>query len=137
MKLRWLCVLVYLAALMAAGCAQQPRTSTGEIADVEEYIREFEPDQGDQEISERILQNGCVQDRETAIAIASAVLRSIYGDGFDNGLPLLVHYDGERQAWLLKSQLPQAEEGSYIAGGCKHIVIRRSDARVVAVWGEL
>ena len=87
------------------------------------------PDTANQ-ISENIFDMGCVNNEEDAEAIARIIMTSVFGKDFDHGLPLLVRFYDEEQVWWIESQLPKNMDG-----GAHHIIIKKSNAEVVAIWG--
>lgn len=80
-------------------------------------------------ITENIFAEGCVPDEGSAAEIAAVILKSVYGENFDNGLPLVVNFDDVKQEWLIRTQLPKD-----MCGGSKYIIIKKSNAEVVAIW---
>ena len=79
-----------------------------------------------------IFEKGCVRDKETAIAIATAIFKAVYGDNFNShDLPLLVKYDRKTQCWQIRTQLP---DNPLLNGGCCYMVLRKSNAEVVGIW---
>ena len=83
-------------------------------------------------ITTNIIEKGCVGDEQSAAEIATAIFKSIYGKNFNEyKLPLWVFYDDTEQEWLIKTQLPKNA-----AGGSKYLIIKKSNAEVVAIWAE-
>jgi len=81
-------------------------------------------------ITKNIFDMGCVRNEKDADAIARIIFTSVYGNDFDRGLPLLVQFDDEEQVWKIETQLPEDS-----LGGSVHMIIKKSNAEVVAIWG--
>lgn len=90
---------------------------------------EFNITYAEKSISQHIFDEGCVRDETDAAEIATVIFRSVYGDDFDNGLPLIVDFDDKKQTWLIKTQLPEG-----MLGGSHYLIIKKSNAEVVAIW---
>jgi len=93
-------------------------------------MEEFKITEITDSITANIIENGCIRNEQSAAEIAAAILKPVYGENFDNGLPLIVNFDDVEQNWLIKTQLPQN-----MLGGSKYIIIKKSTAEVVAIWG--
>ena len=68
-----------------------------------------------------------VPDEATAVAIAEAVWRPVFGDGIDESRPFRAVLDGG--VWVVTGTLP---EGVY--GGVPHAHVRRHDARILRLF---
>lgn len=121
---------ITLLSICISGCSStflNPSPNLEEGKEVDIMILEI-PDIA-QSISENIFSNGCVRNEKEAEAIGKIILTSVYGENFDNGLPLLVMFDAEGQVWWVENQLPKDS-----LGGVHHIVIRKSNAEIIAIW---
>jgi len=84
-------------------------------------------------------EEGCVRDESTAIAIADAIFRGIYGEDYNDiphwdgttsdGLPLLAFYNEDEESWLIRTQLPDGIDGVDF-----YVIIRKSNAEVIGIW---
>jgi hypothetical protein len=124
-------VLIVAAITYFSNSFSRKNTEQGDIY-VENYVNEneFEITDVANTITENIFSSGCVRNVEDAAEIAKIILRSVYGEDFDNALPLTVKFDAKKQEWLINTQLPDG-----VQGGQLYIIIRRSNAEVVAIWG--
>lgn len=93
-------------------------------------MEEFKITEITNSITANIIENGCIRDEQSAAEVAAAIFKSVYGENFDNGLPLIVNFDDVEQNWLIKTQLPKN-----MLGGSKYIIIKKSTAEVIAIWG--
>ena len=92
-------------------------------------IEEFRITEIAKSITEHIFASGSVRDEQSAAEIAATILKSVYGKDFGYGLPLIVNFDDVKQEWLIKTQLPKN-----MVGSVKYIIIKKSNAEVVAIW---
>ena len=123
--------VIFLIAICVSACSLSLSNSLPNTEDKEEKdVIGFEIPEIARSISENIFNMGCVSNEKDAEAIGRIILTSIYGEDFDCGLPLLVGFDDEGQVWRIESQLPEGW-----VGGANHIVIKKSNAEVVAIWG--
>ena len=116
------------------GCQQDDPVSSQELSseEISKIIKEFELTLTYKEITEHILSEGCVRDKTTAISIASAIFKTVYGDDFnDYNLPLIAIEETIEQCWYVRTQLP---DDINLEGGYKYIIIRKSNAEVIAIW---
>ena len=87
-----------------------------------------------------------VPDEKTALVIAEAVIKAIYGDDYfepsppapDWGIMTLnetVAFDRIRRAWVVTGVLPEPPEpdGSFVIGSVPKVVIRMRDGRIISV----
>lgn len=73
---------------------------------------------------------GFIDSPQTAKEKAKTVFLKIYGEKtVINRKPFSVSFDEENQVWLVQGTLPDNMEG-----GAPHILIRKSDGKVIAVW---
>jgi hypothetical protein len=103
--------------------------NVSEVKGMATYMGEFKFTKSVKEISNAIFIEGCIKDKTTASGIATLILKAVYGDGFDNGLPLLVQFSHKKQCWFIRTQLPDG-----MVGGSKYIVIKKSTAEVLGIW---
>lgn len=95
------------------------------------FMEEFKITDIRSTITNNIFENGCVRDEQCAAEIAAAIFKSVYGENFDYGLPLVLNFNDSKQEWLIRTQLPKNMDG-----GSKYIIIKKSNAEVVAIWAE-
>jgi hypothetical protein len=112
---------------MVSGCQKEGGTNLNKGED--SFMDEFNITKTVKEISDTIFKDGCVKDEITASEIAISILKTVYGDDFDNGLPLLIQFDTKKQCWLIKTQLPDGMDG-----GSKYIIIKKSNAEILGIW---
>lgn len=112
---------ILLAVVLLSACVFVSIKNSG--------IYGFSIDDTVKDITNRIFEDGCIRDEDSAKEIAALILKGVYGEDFDNGLPLSVSYDDDIQAWEINTQLPDG----YL-GGAKHIVLKKSNAEVIAIW---
>lgn len=101
--------------------SQSGKVGNFDIATYNKYIDKFP--------SEKIL--GPISDRKSAKEKAESLFREIYGDSIKSQKPYNVSFDEESQVWLVQGSLPK----NY-CGGVAHILIRKSDGKVLAVWHD-
>lgn len=101
--------------------SESRKVGTFDIATYSKYIDEFP--------SEKIL--GPISDRKTAKEKAESLFREIYGDSVKSKKPYTVSFDEKSQVWLVEGSLPENHDG-----GVPHILIRKSDGKVLAVWHD-
>lgn len=101
--------------------SQSRKVGTFDIAIYSKYIDEFP--------SEKIL--GPISDSKTAKEKAESLFREIYGDSIKSKKPYTVSLDEKNQVWLVEESLPKNYDG-----GVPHILIRKSDGKVLAVWHD-
>lgn len=76
------------------------------------------------------LEEDCVPDAETAVAVAQAVFDRFRREGlFPGYLPQLVEYQDESGVWVV-SFWPDGDE----PGACFSIALRRDSAQVLRMW---
>lgn len=116
-------VLVLLFAVVVAMMffSQSRKVGNFDIATYNKYIDEFP--------SEKIL--GPISDGKLAKEKGESLLREIYGDSIKSKKPYTVSFDSESQVWLVEGSLPKNHDG-----GVPHILIRKSDGKVLAVWHD-
>lgn len=119
-------MLLVIIALMSCSCGEQIINATEGEKDM---VSEFKITDTQKKITKNIFETGCIKDETAAIEVASAILKSVYGEEFDNEMPLVVHFNEKEATWLVKTQLPDGFEG-----GSKYIIIKKSNAEVVAIW---
>lgn len=126
-KICLLISVVLFALLVFDGCHNEGKA----FSNMEEgmFMDEFNITKTAKEVSDNIFKEGCIKDELTASEMATSILRAVYGDDFDNGLPLLINYDEKEQCWLIKTQLPDGMDG-----GSKYIIIKKSNAEILGVW---
>lgn len=101
--------------------SQSRKVGTFDITTYSKYIDEFP--------SEKIL--GPISDRKTAKEQAESLFLQIYGDSVKSKKPYTVSFDEKSQVWLVEGSLPKNHDG-----GVPHILIRKSDGKVLAVWHD-
>ena len=98
--------------------------------DEDEDMDEFRITGIKRSITANIIENGCIRDEQSAAEIAAAIFKSVFGENSDYDLPLIVDFDEKEQNWLIMTQLPKN-----MLGGSLYIIIKKSNAEVVAIWG--
>jgi len=130
--------IVTMALILLLGTVPTSYINNNESADkdtvkkeivLETNSDEFEITDTVKEISSNIFNEGCIRNETAAIEIASSIFESVYGEDFDNGMPLSASYNEKMNTWLVKTQLPDGSDG-----GNKYIVLKKSNAEVVAIW---
>lgn len=101
--------------------SQSRKVGTFDIATYSKYIDEFS--------SEKIL--GPVNDRKSATEKAGSLFREIYGDSIKSKKPFTVSFDEKSQVWLVEGNLPRNYDG-----GVPHILMQKSDGKVLAIWHD-
>ena len=75
---------------------------------------------------------GFIDSPQVAKEKGVAVLKEIYGEeSLKDEEPFTVAFDEKNQAWLIQGTLPDNMEG-----GVAHIIIQKSDGKVVAIWHD-
>ena len=74
---------------------------------------------------------GFVDSEKTAKGKLETVWIEIYGKSIKNKKPYNVSFDNENQVWLVQGSLPRNWDG-----GVPHILIQKSDGKVLAVWHD-
>jgi len=87
---------------------------------------------GDKNVTENIFNTGCIRNATDAADVARILFQTIYGDNFDCGMPLIVAFDDAEQVWLIQTQVPK-----WTDGGGKYLIIKKSNAEIVGIWGTL
>jgi|GEM_PF-3870336 len=85
-----------------------------------------------------------IDDEETAEGMAKIIIENVFGEGADNGRSLIVEFDEENQLWKAHTQFGERVEDDLLAdghkqiilGGNEHVVMRKDNAEILAVWGE-
>lgn len=134
MKKYVLCILcTAVLTLLLAGFAGFHLWRQITPSNVNEYTfrGEFQLTESAQFVTNNIMEAGCARDEKTATGIATSVLTAVYGEGFDDGFPLLAFYDSATGCWLIKTQFLSVDGSS----GGKYIIIRKSNAEIVGIWG--
>lgn len=72
--------------------------------------------------------DGFVPDSTTAVAIAEAVWRPMYGDVIDDSMPFKAKLQGD-SLWIVDGTLPE----EYVLGGTPYPEIMKADGRIVCV----
>ena len=123
-----LAVVVLIGAFLLASA----KSSSTRISFVkgDGNMEDFEITEITRSITANVYENGSIRDEQSAAEMAAAIFKSVYGENFDDGLPLMVYFDDDEQNWLIKTQLP-----NNMLGGSKYIIIKKSTAEVVAIWG--
>ena len=129
MKRNYIILIILLFGLISA-C--EKTNTLYEYEKGEFGVKEFEITDSKLSFSEPVFEKGCVQNEQVAAEVALPILKSIYGDNCDSGLPLIVGFDEKEENWLIRTQLPKDPN---IDGGNCYIVIRKRNAEVVAIWG--
>ena len=130
-------VLFTICSMLVFKCMQLNKK---EYTYIEKDHDSFEYNESYDKINERIFEKGCIQDSKTAAQIAFSIFETIYGEYGDESvyresidkMPLTVYFDKQQEYWIVRSQLPT----NYDVGGGVNIVLRKSDAKVVAIWQE-
>ena len=122
-------LLVLLLLIIFCGCQNEGGSLLNSNRGEDLFMEEFNLTKTVKEISDTIFNDGCVKDETTASEMATSVLKAVYGDDFDNGLPLLIQFDSKNLCWLIKTQLPEGMDG-----GSKYIVIKQSNAEILGIW---
>ena len=55
----------------------------------------------------------------------------IYGESVKNKKPYNVSFDEQNQVWMIQGTLPKNWDG-----GVPHILIQKSDGRILAIWHD-
>jgi len=92
---------------------------TFSLTDYSDFIERFP--------SEIVL--GSIDSAQLAREKAETVWIDIYGESVKDRKPYHVDFDDESQVWLVQGSLPKHRDG-----GVPHILIQRSDGKVLAVW---
>lgn len=103
-----------------------PTDGTFDLDDYTYYLECFFPDE------DLIL--GPIGNAEIAKKKAEKVWVEIYGEKVKNEEPYNVAFDEENQVWLVFGSLPKRDGNGYATGGTAHILIQKSDGKVLAVW---
>jgi|GEM_PF-818592 len=75
---------------------------------------------------------GFIDSPQTAKEKGVAVLKEIYGEEtLKDEEPFGIAFDEKNQVWLIQGTLPDNMEG-----GVAHIIIQKSDGKVIAVWHD-
>ncbi len=74
---------------------------------------------------------GRILNAKDAALKAETVWVEIYGELIKNKRPYQLSFDEESQVWLIEGTLPENH-----VGGVPHILIRKSDGKVLAVWHD-
>ena len=90
---------------------------------------EYKLTSNEKTISKYIFNEGCIRNEESAAKIAEIIFESVFGEFFDYELPLLVDFDKIDQNWLIMTRIPENHMGIR-----KYLIIRRSNAEIVAIW---
>lgn len=117
------CVVFILSLVGVAMLIFNPSIKVGhfEIATYSRYIDEFP--------SEKIL--GEISNERSAKEKAESLFREIYGDSIKTKKPFTVSFDEKSQVWLVQGTLSKNHDG-----GVPHILIQKSDGKVLAVWHD-
>jgi len=126
-----LVIIVILFVSCASSCSLVLPSALSNVKNIkgDNSMNEFKITDTIKSISNNIFDDGCVRNEKDAVEIATVMFKSIYGETFDYGLPLIVNFDDKEQVWLIKTQLPEN-----MLGGSKYIIIKKSSAEVVAIW---
>lgn len=100
---------------------QSNQVGVFDIEDYNKYIERFP--------SEKVF--GPISDAKLAKEKAESLWIEIYGDSIKSKKPYNVAFDEESQVWLVQGSLPINHHG-----GVPHILIRKSDGKVLAVWHD-
>ena len=128
-------VFIFVAGALMGSLAF-PSLFSKNIAEGDKYIldenimEEFEITDVVSRITGTIFAEGCIKNENDAAEIAKVILKSAYGENFDHGLPLDVNFDDIKQEWLINNQLPDGVEGGQL-----YIIMKKSNAEVIAIWG--
>ena len=121
--------LMICSSVLLASCVKVEPEYISRDMSYQEFIGDDIDRNETDEITKYVFSMGCIQTEEAACQIAYQILKTVYGDDFDEGLPLVVGYDDEEQVWMVTTQLP---EGAF--GGTCNIILKKSNAEVVAIW---
>ena len=92
-------------------------------------------------IPQNIVDKGCIPDEETAVCAAKGIItefykksfEAVYGEDWISKLSATVVFEEEKQNWLVV--IKEADGGEDPPTIC--VVLRKSNAEVVAVWSEM
>lgn len=74
---------------------------------------------------------GSVVDYRDAEKKAESFWLELYGKDIKNKRPYVTSFDSNNEIWLVSGSLPKNR-----LGGVPHILLRKSDGKVLAVWHE-
>lgn len=114
-------MMLFVGGAAMSILSQSRKVGAFDIANYSKYINEFP--------SERIL--GPTSDRKAAKQKAESLFRELYGDSVKSKKPYTVSFDEKSQVWLVEGSLPENYDG-----GVPHVLIRKSDGKVLAVWHD-
>jgi hypothetical protein len=97
-------------------------------------VEEFKVTDSINNITKNVFEEGCIRDEQSAAKIADIIFKVVCGENYNTyELPLLVYFDDIKQEWLIKTQLPDNKD---IVGSSIYIIIKKSNAEVVAIWAD-
>ena len=114
-------IMLFVGGVAMSILNQSVKVGTFDIATYSKYIDRFP--------SEKVL--GPISDRKSAKENAESLFREIYGDSIKSKKPYTVSFDDKSQVWLVQGSLSKNHDG-----GVPHILIRKSDGKVLAVWHD-
>ena len=81
------------------------------------------------------VEEDCVPDKETAVAVSRIYLERFQQQGYFIDYTLLeVFYDTVDRIWIITFSESKFSEGTYYIGACFSIAIRRENAEVIKMW---
>lgn len=78
---------------------------------------------------------GEIMDEDKAIEEAQKVWIEVFGEDIKKQRPYKVSFDERNEIWLIEGTFKNALFGSE-KGGVAHIIIRKSDGKVLALWHD-
>lgn len=97
-----------------------------QLADYSEYISDYNAYFPEEKKIESV---GPVDAADDAKKVAEEAWREIYGDSVTDNKPYKVRFDEEMEVWLVSGTV-------FFMDGGPHILIQKSDGKVLAVWYE-
>ena len=101
-------------------------TGSFELADYNEYISHYNAYFPAEEKKEPV---GYIGSPEDAKKAAEAIWKEIYGKSITTKKPYKTFFDEENQVWLVRGTVLFTEGGP-------HILIQKSDGKILAVWHD-
>lgn len=118
-------IILLLGGIVALHFYKTTKVEKFNIEEYKQYIIDFPSDE--------IL--GSIDDADMAKEKAEYIWRKIYGDSIKDERPYKVFIDDSNDAWLVTGSLHTGLFSSK-KGGTAHIIIKKSDGKVLAIWHE-